>query len=124
MEPRDRKGSGDASAAKGKKTANARKRTPKSVKSAEQNGAAATERELAPPAPVEAATGQSDAADRNDAVAAGVASATEQERADRGDGDQRSFGERDADRAADQAADIKSWMDARREDRDAPREVL
>ncbi|MFN2563515.1 MAG: hypothetical protein ABR499_00720 [Gemmatimonadaceae bacterium] len=34
------------------------------------------------------------------------------------------YGNRDADRAAQVAADLKSWLDTRNEDRDAPREVL
>jgi len=34
------------------------------------------------------------------------------------------YGNRDADRAAQVAADLKSWMDSREEDRDQPREVL
>jgi hypothetical protein len=34
------------------------------------------------------------------------------------------YGNRDADRAARVAADLKSWMDSRHDDRDEPREVL
>jgi hypothetical protein len=41
-----------------------------------------------------------------------------------GDGGSGDYGNRDADRAASIAADLKSWMDTRREDRDHPREVL
>jgi hypothetical protein len=46
------------------------------------------------------------------------------QRPERADGGEGTFGERDADRAADVAADLKSWLDTRREDRDGPREVL
>jgi hypothetical protein len=41
-----------------------------------------------------------------------------------GDAGHRDDGNRDADRAATLAADIKTWMDARQEDRDHAREVL
>ena len=125
MEPRDRKGSGDGSAPKGKRAPTARKRTPKSAKTADQNGATATEREVAPQAQVEPARTPSEVADRSAAEGRTTgASGAEQATADLDGGDQSNFGDRDADRAADVAADIKSWMDTKREDRDAPREVL
>jgi hypothetical protein len=44
--------------------------------------------------------------------------------ADRSGADAGPVGERDANRAADVAADLKSWMDTRREDGDARGEVL
>lgn len=125
MEPKDRKGSGDGSAPKGKRAPSARKRTPKSAKAADQNGATATEREVAPQAEIEPTRTQSDVADRSGTeTRTAAASGADEGTADLDGGDQRNFGDRDADRAADVAADIKSWMDTRGEDRDAPREVL
>jgi hypothetical protein len=125
MEPKDRKGSGDGSAPKGKRAPTARKRTPKSAKTTDQNGATATEREVAPQAQIEPARTQSEVSERSATeTRTGAASGADQGTADLDGGDPRNFGDRDADLAADVAADIKSWMDTRREDRDAPREVL
>jgi hypothetical protein len=107
MEPRDGKGPGDASAPRKRRAPSARKRGPKAVNSAEQNGATATEPEV---------TSQTEATS---------AQATPGEQTpDLGDGDERGFGDRDAANAANVAADLKSWLDTRREDRDGPREVL
>jgi hypothetical protein len=101
------------------------------VKAAEQNGTTATatptEREVAPETPVQpaqtepASTGRDPVAARTAGQRTSGERASAIENADERDG---SFGERDADRAADIAADLKSWMDTRREDRDQPREVL
>jgi hypothetical protein len=128
MEPKDGKGSGDGQrSAKGKRAPSARKRGPKAVKSTEENGATATEREVAPQADPRPAQGGPVVANRGAAEARSPGQRTSGERpADPGDGDggDPNFGERDADRAADVAADLKSWLDTRREDRDAPREVL
>ena len=127
MEPRDGN-SGDAPAPKKKRAPSARKRAPKAV-NADQNGASATEREVAPTTEVKPAQDQASVADRSAAAARRPGQRTSGERpADVGSADESSdwgtFGERDADRAADVAADLKSWMDTRQQDRDAPREVL
>jgi hypothetical protein len=127
MEPRDGN-SGDASSSKKKRAPSARKRTTKAV-NAEQNGATATERELAPTTEVRPAQDQASVADGSAAATRNPGQRTSGERpadlgsAD-GNSDEGTFGERDADRAADVAADLKSWMDTRQQDRDAPREVL
>jgi hypothetical protein len=120
MAPNDGNDSG-----KKKRAPSARKRAPKAVNSAEQNGATATEREVAPQAKPQPAQTQPSMADRSVVGARGPGQRTSGERpADIGNDDGGPFGERDADQAADVAADLKSWLDARREDRDAPREVL
>jgi hypothetical protein len=127
MEPKDRNGPGDGQRpAKGKRAPNARKRSPKTVQSAEENGATATERELTPRAEVKPAQGGPASASTRPATegrSPGQSASDERRPNIGGDGD-RNFAERDAERPADVAADIKSWMDTRREDRDTSREVL
>src|SRR5688500_8744452 len=110
MEPRDGN-SGDAPSSKKKRAPGARKRTPKAV-NAEQNGATATEREVAPTTEVKPAQNQASVADRSEAAARSSGQRTSGERpADLGSADGNSddgtFGVRDADRAADVAADLK-----------------
>ena len=191
MEPKD--GTGPGEAPKKRRAPSARKRTPKAVKAAGENGATATEREvefrtaydvkevhralrdfsdddlkqipivpegmhleqgatyvdlaeepvaeLKVNAGVIARPGQfyvpksrvpytiwnrliGEAKPGQEASGAADRSVADRQPLERGDGDHRTFGDRDADQAADVAADLKSWLDTRREDRDAPREVL
>jgi hypothetical protein len=119
----DGKGTGDAPAPKRKRAPTARKRTPKAVQ-AEQNGSTATEREVAPQAqPVPAQTQAK--VDRGTDESRNPGQRTSGERpVDVASSDDGDFAERDADRAADVAADLKSWMDTRREDGEARGEVL
>lgn len=114
----------DGSAPKKKRAPSARKRAPKAVEAAEQNGASATEREVAPetePVPAQTQAKVDGGTDESHSPGQRTSGARP---ADVGNADDDNFAERDSDRAADVAADLKSWMDARREDRDAPREVL
>ena len=121
MEPKDGKGPGEAPK---KRAPSARKRAPKSVKAAEENGATATEREVAPQKePVPAQTQATVHRGADESRSPGQRTSGERA-ADLGNADDPNFGDRDADRAADVAADLKSWLDTRREDRDGPREVL
>ena len=67
----------------------------------------------------------SGAADRSAADLSTAGHAMGDQPAARGDeGGDGGYGNRDADRAAQVAADLKSWLDTRKEDRDQPREVL
>ncbi len=126
MESNDGKGPGDSSTPRKKRAPSARKRTPKAVKAAQQTEPPTTDRELAPQAEAQPAqTEPREEADRSAVEPRSPGQRTSQERVVPLDGQgDESFGVRDADRAADVAADLKSWMDTRREDRDAPREVL
>jgi hypothetical protein len=125
MEPNDRNGPGDEQrSAKKKRAPNARKRAPKAVTTAEENGATPTEREVAPQTePVPAQTQARVQRGTDESRNPGQRSSGERS-ADLGSDDGRNFGDRDANSAADVATDLKSWVDTRREDRDAPREVL
>ena len=135
MEPRDGNGTGDSlppkknRAPSAKRAPGARKRSTKTVKSAEQSAetqdtAATTVREEAPQgAPVPARTEPTEA-NRSNADSHKAQQRKSGERAvDLESAHDGTFGERDADRAADYAADLKSWMDAR-DDRDHRGEVL
>ncbi len=125
MEPNDGNGPGDKQrSGKKKRAPNARKRAPKSLKDTDENGASPTEREVAPQAePVPAQTEARVQRGTDESRSPGQRTSGERP-ADLGSADDDGFGERDADRAVDVAADLKSWMDTRREDRNAPREVL
>jgi hypothetical protein len=117
MDTNDRKGPGDAS--KKKRAPTARKRAPKGAQAAEQNRTVVDEREVGVGQPPKA----QDQADGSERVAreAGISTPRAADQADPGnDGGANP----DANRAADLAADLKSWMDARRGDREEPREVL
>ena len=118
--------SGDEQRAAKKRAPGARKRTPKAVKSAEENGASPTEREVAPQA-------QPVPADTHASVAGGTDESRNPVQRTPGErpadftnpnDDDHSFGDRDADRAANVAADLKTWLDTRREDREERGEVL
>jgi hypothetical protein len=132
MQPNDGNGPGDdRGSAKKKRAPGARKRGAKAAKATEQNGATATEREVAPQAQVKPAQTQSNVADRSVAEARGPGQRTSGERPvdlgtadERGYDDERNYGDGDAERAADVAADLKSWLDTRREDRGSRGEVL
>jgi hypothetical protein len=118
MESNDGKGPGDAPGQKkNKRTPSARKRAPKAAK-AEQNGTGLADREPreAPPA-----QDQADGTERSPRET-NVSTPRAADQADSGDhGD---FSNGDAERAADLAADLKSWMDTRQEDRGVRGEVL
>jgi hypothetical protein len=126
MEPKNGDGAGDNQTPKKKRAPTARKRAPKAVKSAEQGTEAATVREEAPRAEVRPAktepaeTNRSGAATRN----TGQQRPSGERVVDLQGSDESTFGERDAESPADLAADLKSWMDTRREDRDTRGEVL
>src|SRR5687768_6000979 len=126
MEPKNGDGAGDSSTPKKKRAPSARKRAPKAVQSAEQGTAAATVREEAPRA--EARPAKTEPAEAN--RSAGETRSPGQQRTsgerlvDLHGSDESTFGERDAESPADLAADLKSWMDTRREDRDTRGEVL
>ena len=126
MEPKNGDGAGDSPTPKKKRAPSARKRTPKAVSSAEQGSAAATVREEAPRAEVRPAKTEPAEANRG----AGEAPTSGQQRksgervVDLHGSDESTFGERDAESPADLAADLKSWMDTRREDREHRGEVL
>jgi hypothetical protein len=109
MEPKDRNGAGDGQRPGRKKGApSARKRAPKEVKATEQS-VPTTASELAPqskPQPAQTQPSREPVGARTDDVG----------RRDDGTVDEGNFGERDAESPANVAADIKSWMDARRED--------
>ncbi len=183
MEPRDGNSPGDGRPARKKRTPSARKRPPKAVRAAEENGATGVEREVQlrtaydvkdvhralnnfsdddlkqiPIIPegthLEQGATYIDLAQEpvtEVKVNAGVVTRAGQFYvpknrvpytiwnrligeakpgqelsgvADRSAADAGAFGERDAHRAADVAADLKSWMDTRREDRDERGEVL
>ena len=126
MDPKDGNGTGDGATPKKKRAPSARKRAPKAVKSAEQGTAAETVREEAPRAEVRPAQTEPAEANRS----AGETRPSGQQRksgervVDLHGSDESTFGERDAESPADVAADLKSWMDTRREDRDHRGEVL
>jgi hypothetical protein len=126
MEPKDGKGAGEEQRTAGRKRApSARKRTPKSVPADEQSGPAPTERETAPETVARPAQSVAAVASRSATEVREPGQRTSDEpTADVGAADERDYGEPDSARAADVAADLKSWMDARREDRDGGREVL
>jgi hypothetical protein len=183
MEPRDGNGPGDGRPARKKRAPSARKRPPKAVRAAEENGATETERDIRlrtaydvkdvhralsgfsdddlkqiPIVPegthLEQGATYIDLAEEpvtEVKVNAGVVTRAGQFYvpknrvpytiwnrligeakpgqelsgvADRSAADADTFGERDANHAADVAADLKSWMDTRHEDRDGRGEVL
>jgi hypothetical protein len=125
MEPKNGDGAGDSPTPKRKRAPSARKRAPKAVKSAEQGTAAETVREEAPRGEVRPAKTEPAEANRSAGEARPSQPRTSGERVvDLRGSDESTFGERDAESPADLAADLKSWMDTRREDKDAPREVL
>ena len=130
MEPNDGNGPGDERSGKKKRAPSARKRAPKATTSTEQNGATPTEREVAPqaqPKPAQTLPSQTqpNVADRSAVGARSSGQRTSGERtADLGNADGRNFGDRDADSAANVAADLKSWMDTRRDDHGSRGEVL
>ena len=115
---------GDAQAPKRKRAPSARKRAPKAVQAAEENGATATEREVAPQTQPKPAQTEARVERGTDESRSPGQRASGERPADFANPDDGNFGDRDADRAADVAADLKSWLDTRREDRDGPREVL
>jgi hypothetical protein len=96
------------------------------VQSAEQGAATTTDREEAPRAEVRPAQTEPAEANRSGAETrtTGQQRASGERVVDLQGSDESTFGERDAESPADLAADLKSWMDTRREDRDSPREVL
>jgi hypothetical protein len=126
MEPKNGNGAGDGSTPRKKRAPSARKRAPKAVKSAEQDTAAATVREEAPRAEATPAKTEAAEANRSDGGTrpSGQQRASGERLVDLRGSDESTFGERDAESPADLAADLKSWMDTRREDRDTRGEVL
>lgn len=107
-----------------KRASSARKGAAKTLRSTEQE-TAATVREEAPQATAKPAHTHPTEPSRSSADTRGAQPRTSGERRVDLEGEHdNSFGDRDADRAADVAADLKSWMDTRREDRDHRGEVL
>ena len=147
MEPNDENGPGDEqrpAKATRKRAPSARKRPPKAVRAAEaeqqeqgsrpdeqqRNGAgsAAAARDATE---TQQGDGQSPGAEptgASDRIAADLSTAGASmgdQPAARGDtGGDGGYRLRDAERAAESAADLKSWIDTKPEDREAPREVL
>lgn len=126
MDSKNGSGAGDSQTPKKKRAPSARKRTPKTVKSAEQGTAAATVREEAPRAEVRPAQTEPAEANRSGAETrnTGQQRPSGERVVDLQGSDESTFGERDAESPADVAADLKSWMDTRREDREHRGEVL
>jgi hypothetical protein len=119
MANNDGRGAGDSPAPKKKRAPTARKRTAKSANAAEESAATVAE----PGHPAGRSRRSDEQADGSERSPkdAGISTPRAADQADSGD---ERFGQTQAEGAAVVANDLKSWMDARREDRDAPREVL
>ena len=118
MANNDGRGPGDSPAPKKKRAPTARKRTPKTASAAEESAATVAERPNVGGS--KRADEQADGSERSPKDA-GISTPRAADQADSGD---ERFGQAQAEGAAAVANDLKSWMDARREDRDEPREVL